>query len=484
VDAFAESLDDFERDRPFSRRRFLKAAAVAGAAGILGCSDDGTGPTTSASTPTPVIEGPTEATIPGVGRSIRVDLDSSASEGTIFQREWGRKLLGTEIEPERTLDNDVRQRYYAARPGEHNITFTATNNEGSATATHRITVHPPELPGGMYNDLPLLFAMHEEADSSVSGAKVGIWSYDLKERRQHRIVGSDKFLGNTLNWEPSGELILLSTYTSNAFGGGGKQLTTYNTVTGEFKNIYTRPPGADPTGLTWKGTVSPDGEWVAFLDDSRAENRGYDEGALVRIDGSGQRYLTGGTPTRLFSGLGLSWDPASQRIAIGCNNHDALPDVDGMHRRIAIVDDLWSETPRRTQYLPTEDQLYAHWEKVEEDVISWESFRDLVAPGIIGLAWSPDGTRLAYSFAFYTDSDQYSRIGVSNVDGTGDIDIVARGSSTGQPLTSAGTPTWDIDAHTLYITARSSSENGIYRVNPPNLPQVLIHGAIAPTMYD
>jgi hypothetical protein len=467
MDAHSKSLRRVESGDLFSRRLFLKAAAVAGVGGMLGCSDGGTGPTQEELTA--VIEGPMEATIPGVGRASSIPLDSSACVGPVLQREWSREILGTDIEPTASVGDRVKLNYPATRPGEHVVTLTVHGGAPTASTTHTVKVNPPQLPGGTYNNLPLLYIARERVGDSVTRT---IWSYDLETRKSARFFGSPIIYGSTVSWDPTGERLIFVWEAGNA-----TRIATYNLLSGEFNRINTPPPGYNSDGFVWAPKVSPTGEWVAFLDDGRFidPRRGYDEPALVRIDGTDQFYLCGEVAQPTFIGFALTWDPTGEMIALG-------DDDKRLERGVMIIGDLWSGAPSTEGYIPTEEQLQNLW--VSEDWgIDLETFWQSVLAGAFGVAWSPDGKRIAYRLMFgWGDSLFYQLLAVSNIDGSGDIEVVARAGSQ-ETLDYISYPTWSLDNETLFFMGQVDADQAVYRVVAPYQPELIVAPGSAPALF-
>ena len=125
-----------------------------------------------------------------------------------------------------------------------------------------------------------------------------------------------------------------------------------------------------------------------------------------------------------------AWNPSGTEIALGGTRYYVNNKID---RRISIYSDLLSEPKRRR----------LHSEEYLEEYFGSKDF--FINEGSNGIAWSPDGTKIAYGVSglgIYNGID-YSpvRILIANADGSGITNTV--------PLENVGNPTWSPDSQHL-----------------------------------
>lgn len=436
-----------------SRRNFLKAGAIAaGSIGLASCSKDVdmTG-TDELEVPIPVITGPTELSIPKIGGHVKGTFNSSESKGTITELAW---ILRTpcSLEPRIIVGYELEVIHNFSVPGNYTLELIADNSAGRSIGKHEITVHPPELPKDKY-DLPLAFLVVESPEAR--GRNKALYTLDVTTMEVTRIFGSKRF-HYSINWSPTGEKIVF-TYEPENYNYPFTPVTicTYNLLTGSINKVST-----NGSGLAWHPSWSPTGEWIAYVDDSRAPGHHYDEIALVRPTGSGQFYLGGNTPNPKFSGLNVSWNPEGTALVVSGSKYTA--------RKLMIIRNLFSGNPSR-EYLPTNEQFERFYDNGNFTEVSKDIFLRVGTCGGNGIAWSPDGRRIAYNimFAEIAEVNGYSVLVVSNADGTGDIETLAISTTIWNDVEFSGqkSPTWSPDGEAIYFTAWSYLEQHLYKID-------------------
>jgi hypothetical protein len=167
------------------------------------------------------------------------------------------------------------------------------------------------------------------------------------------------------------------------------KLTTYDFTKGTFQQISN-----NDSGIVWAPKWSPMGDWIAYLDDSKAYKNSVDVVALIRPDGSDQYYLDGAGQSPNFSASGLSWDPEGKRlIAEGTPYYGA---------RLIIFDDLFNGSPKvLPTRLPTQEQIGKLYDR-EDELFRQGYSREIVQKYSYdsgGVACSPDGQLYKYDLA-------------------------------------------------------------------------------------
>jgi Tol biopolymer transport system component len=220
-------------------------------------------------------------------------------------------------------------------------------------------------------------------------------------------------------------------YAINPDGSGLRQLTNDSDM--DFNPIW-----------------SPDGSKIAFMRVKAFIDVPVPPGArppisiyVMNADGSDQRNLT---PGGVRSFRNLVWSPDSKQLAVECtekpadrdgNGQICIINVDGSRIQRVVPPQLFGTSP---SWSPD-----GHWIAFRGQAASMDQpalgiylvspdgkqLRTITAksstPG--PLAWSPDGTKLAYTFG-----KQNKDIAVINVDGSGEHDIDLDTTSLSDPL--------------------------------------------------
>ncbi|MEN8251149.1 MAG: hypothetical protein ABFS32_19605 [Bacteroidota bacterium] len=436
-----------------SRRNFLRAGAiVAGTIGLASCSKDDEPEINELEPPVSVITGPEELSIPKIGSHVKGTFDSKNSEGTITKMAW---VLTTpcNLEPTITVGTESEVTHNFSIPGNYTLELYADNQAGQSIAKHEITVHPPELPKNKY-DVPLAFFAVESP--TPRGRKKALCTMDRESGEVTRLFGNTDKLYNHPNWSPSGNhLVFVHDCEESHYPDVPITVRTYNLLTGAISNI-----SRNGSGMAWRPTWSPTGEWIAYLDDSRAPNYSIDEIAISRPNGSGKFFLGGDTSNKEYAGFALSWNPDGTSLVAGGNMLN--------QKRLVIFDDVLSGKPSKRSVLPTQKQVDRFYDAADFSSVPKDLFYRTFVAGPNGVAWSPDGKKIAYDISFAEEfPNNYNVLAMSNADGTGDITplAISKGVSSDVPLWLPIMPTWSLDGETIYFIAWSYDEPHLYKVD-------------------
>jgi len=203
----------------------------------------------------------------------------------------------------------------------------------------------------------------------------------------------------------------------------------------------------DTDGVAWMPDWSPDGDWIAFNDDSYEELfTPPDILHLVRPDGSGLFVVGGDTTDYNFHAWYTSWDPTSTKLAA---NARWEVEPDSTPHRIVIFSDLWNHPQRQVLHTETQIKNAYGGERVFE--------------GDNSVAWSPDGQWIASSSIVTTGQGQNivneHKLAVAAADGSDDIRILLSFEEA-----SISSVVWSPDGEWLLFAAYVGSNSHIFRI--------------------
>ncbi len=221
--------------------------------------------------------------------------------------------------------------------------------------------------------------------------------------RMHVIENPDPDLEMSCgaSWSPDGEWLACEGYGVDDKALNGVYLLRLSGG-GDFVRLT-----EDPGGEDIPGDFSPDGESLVF---SRADADGHNGLFVVNLDGGEPRELKGGRGlVEMSSGR---WSPDGERILVAARRSD------DHHKTIWVVD------PRTgaVREFPLELPCGGLWS-------------DPHAVGCASPAWSPDGTKIAFTWG--SPDGERECIYLANADGTG---VVRLTHGTGDDYADWGTP--------------------------------------------
>ena len=197
------------------------------------------------------------------------------------------------------------------------------------------------------------------SDRSAAGS--GVWVATVGDG--HVEVLSD-LSATSLEWSPDGSLLAIASSQAEPDSGQlrGGSIRLYDADSGDMRMLI----GPRGSGV-WKLTWSPDGDRIAY-------QRGWSDGGsfdqeiwVVRVDGSGERLLTG--KFGAVYGVGPVWSPTGDRIVYQRMRGGEAHDV------VLVTPEDGSEVVLPDLRLPGDD-------------VSWRPD---------SVTWSPDGKELLYS---------------------------------------------------------------------------------------
>jgi hypothetical protein len=377
-----------------------------------------------------VIEGPITVALPEDGDpTARYVSRSTPREGILAER-WERRRISPPVEEEHVSVGEGQQievsftRDHAPAAYEMKLTVDAEGVD-SDVATRRTAVFQPPPPSSSYQ-VPIAFYRY-----GPSGMALCFMSYfSLVET----VIEGEPFSTNRLSWEPSGERLCVGIH------GAGRRadIFTLDVQSETFTQIV------DTSGIAWMPAWSPQGDWIAYIDDTRVPGNSADELCLVRPDGSELIHLSGDTPLDDYYGFYPSWSPDGTMLAVG---NTRWTEGGAMVKRLAIYNSLWSGNPTRER-VHTEDEIARALPGVD---------RRYLIEGGNGVAWSPDGSLIAYAATWGFDEQSERRIVIASAHGYGILGVLDRSS--------AGGPRWSPDGRYLLYDAYVGPGFHIFRVN-------------------
>ncbi|HEV2801208.1 MAG TPA: DUF4214 domain-containing protein [Pyrinomonadaceae bacterium] len=268
-------------------------------------------------------------------------------------------------------------------------------------------------------------AARPASPSSVPGA-----SRSAVPRR--RLNGKIAFVGgDRMNWynrdiwvaNPDGSKLTNLTPTKNTSEGSpdwspdGAKIAFYRSSSADAEGgIYVmNPDGSNQTRVpianpVYSAVWSPDGTRFAYT----AERNGTRDIYIANVDGSGEKNLTDG------GGASPTWSPDGERIAYVAGSSLCVMNADGSNQREIVSGNAvrgingpkWSPDGSLIMF---EGGLFQNPPTNRSYLVSPDGSNLRRANGAyFDLAWSPDGTKIAYR----TDDELRADIGVANFDGT------------------------------------------------------------------
>jgi len=442
-----------------SRRKFLKIGAlVAGTASLAACSKDaGQNEQTESETPVPVITGPANLTIPRMGGYVQGVFDSKDYKGERTSQSWELLLPDSGIEEELEIGDEVGVTHKFTRPGKYKLKLLIFNNSKYGIAEKEVIVNPANVPEGSY-ELPMLLMVNEYSNSSEYET---IYLLYLSNMEMVRIFGGKEISGSRLNCDPTGRYILFAKLDGEYSIGTTSRIPDspiykYDLISGQLTKISQNQVGYG-RDMSW----SPKGNWIAYVDWSRPINTIIDdEIALLKPDGSQRLFLGGPDTQHKCRGSNPSWNPDESCLASGTEGY---LDLD----LITIYKDLYSGRAVKEYPFPSKEQIDKLYQSGNFGMTR-EKFDDTLFAGWNGIAWSPDGGKIVYDLTFGEIPDNYNLLVQSNVDMTGDIEVLAisRGDYSGVDFYLPYCPTWSLDGKTIYFIAFSKSIKHLFKINP------------------
>jgi Tol biopolymer transport system component len=224
-----------------------------------------------------------------------------------------------------------------------------------------------------------------------------------------------------MTWSPDGRYLVVSHPAHETARGIDSSLFLFNTDGSGFTQLT---DGSD-NSPSW----SPDGQWIAFIRRTVLNENQIYQVFLVNSDGTGLRQLTFAPEINSDRPV---WSPDSQRMA-----YFSVELVDGKHTLSLKVVSVDGSAPVKLADLGE---------------INLDDSGVFMSLG--GLAWSPDGTRLAYVLP----SGAVDHVVVAQADGSGVVTLAG-------PYDSAASLSWSPDGKWLVYRGTQAGQNDIYTLD-------------------
>ena len=274
--------------------------------------------------------------------------------------------------------------------------------------------------------VPLVGGGERIAFFRAADGPVRIWVMEPDGSAQHPVSPAGVYAFEPA-WSPDGERILYVRTTADGHGGNWR-LQILDLRSGHVETLPP-PPSGSPSSAVW----SPDGSTIAFVDGIPGDEPGTDGGNglyLMSPSGEGLRLLIDEV------GSNISWSPDGSEIVF--------------ERSVPTMSGETSEAEHGAHGLWAVD-------------VATGSLRQITEVDGDGVAWSPDGTLIAYS-------DGATSIWVVNADGTGGerpvTDVPADGGFAPEREVLGAQWSPDGDWITFCSDASRPGHHDLYKIHP------------------